>query len=143
MKPEALYEVERGLKLSAFDITAASAVRAAWHHATRRFFETYDYFVVPTAQVFPFDVGTDVAEGNRRAGDADLSRVDARRGSHHDGGQPGAGRAGGLQRHRAADGHPDRRAEPWRLRVLQLGHAYDLATGWPERRPPPMLGDAR
>jgi amidase len=57
LKPESIFEVESGLKLSAFDITAASQVRTEWYHAVRRFFEKYDYFVSPTAQVFPFDAG--------------------------------------------------------------------------------------
>jgi amidase len=35
MKPEAVFEVESGLKLSAFDITAASAVRSDWYQAMR------------------------------------------------------------------------------------------------------------
>jgi len=56
LKPEAIYEVETGLRQSAFDITAASVVRSAWSDAVRRFFERYDYFIVPTAQVFPFDL---------------------------------------------------------------------------------------
>src|SRR5215468_1268735 len=56
MKPEAIFEVESGLKLSAFDITAASAVRTEWYQAVRQFFEKYDYLILPTAQLFPFDV---------------------------------------------------------------------------------------
>jgi amidase len=54
LKPEAIYEIETGLKLSAYDITAASVVRTEWYQAVRRFFERYDYFILPTAQVFPF-----------------------------------------------------------------------------------------
>jgi amidase len=56
LKPEAIFEVESGLKLSAFDISAALAVRTAWYQAVRQFFEKYDYFIVPTAQLFPFDI---------------------------------------------------------------------------------------
>jgi amidase len=56
LKPEAIFEVESGLKLTAFDIFAASEVRTAWYQAVRWFFEKYDYFIVPTAQLFPFDV---------------------------------------------------------------------------------------
>jgi amidase len=56
LKPEAIFEVESGLRLTAFDVSAASAERTAWYQAVRQFFETYDYFVVPTAQLFPFDV---------------------------------------------------------------------------------------
>jgi amidase len=56
LKPEAILEVENGLKLTAFEISAASAVRTAWYQAVRQFFEKYDYFIVPTAQLFAFDV---------------------------------------------------------------------------------------
>jgi amidase len=59
MKPEAIFEVESGLKLSAFDITAASAVRTEWYLAVRRFFTEYDYLIAPTAQLFPFDANLD------------------------------------------------------------------------------------
>jgi hypothetical protein len=34
----------------------ASVVRTQWRETVRRFFERYDHFVAPTAQVFPFDV---------------------------------------------------------------------------------------
>ncbi len=57
MKPEAVFEVETGLALSAFDVSRWSAVRSEWSQAVRRFFETYDYLVAPTALVFPFDAG--------------------------------------------------------------------------------------
>ena len=56
LKPEAVYEIETGLKLSAYDITAASVVRNDWTQAVRRFFEHFDSLIAPTAQVFPFPV---------------------------------------------------------------------------------------
>lgn len=56
LKPEAVWEVETGLRLSAFDISAASVVRTEWAAAVRRAFQRYDYLVAPTAQVFPFPV---------------------------------------------------------------------------------------
>src|SRR5580693_8866712 len=58
MKPEAIFEVESGLKLSAFDITAASVVRSQWYEAVRQFFQKFDYIILPTAQLFAFDVDT-------------------------------------------------------------------------------------
>jgi amidase len=54
LKPEAIFEVETGLKLSAYDITAASVIRTEWYQVMRRFFERYDFLVLPTAQTFPF-----------------------------------------------------------------------------------------
>ena len=59
MKPEAVFEVESGAKLSAYDVSAASMVRSQWYEAVRRFFERYDFWILPTAQVFPFDVALD------------------------------------------------------------------------------------
>jgi len=55
MKPEARWEVEQGLGRSAFDVAKASAVRTAWYQTVRQLFETYDYLLLPSAQVFPFD----------------------------------------------------------------------------------------
>jgi amidase len=56
LKPEAVYEVETGMRQSARDITAASVVRTEWSQSVRRFLERYDFLVLPTAQVFPFDI---------------------------------------------------------------------------------------
>ena len=56
LNPEAVFEIESGFKLSAFDITAASLVRTEWYQAVRRFLERYDFFIAPTAQLFPFEV---------------------------------------------------------------------------------------
>jgi amidase len=56
LKPEAIFEIETGLRQSAYDVTAASIVRSEWTQAVRRFFERYDFLILPTAQVFPFDI---------------------------------------------------------------------------------------
>src|ERR1041385_5617865 len=55
MKPEAQFEVESGHKLAAYDVYDANAVRTTWYHAVRTFFERYDYWIMPSASVFPFD----------------------------------------------------------------------------------------
>ncbi|TAL35060.1 MAG: amidase, partial [Phenylobacterium sp.] len=54
LKPEAVFEVETGAKLSAYEATAASLVRSEWTRAVARLFERFDYLLLPTAQVFPF-----------------------------------------------------------------------------------------
>jgi amidase len=59
MKPEAIFEVESGLRLSAYDLRAASVTRSAWYNAVRRLFERYDYLVAPSAQIFPFPAELD------------------------------------------------------------------------------------
>jgi amidase len=56
LKPEAVWEVEQGAKLSAYDVLNASIQRTSWSNAVRRLFAKYDYLIAPTAQVFPFAI---------------------------------------------------------------------------------------
>jgi amidase len=56
VKDTILWEVERGSKLSAADITRALALRSAAWDRMRIFQEGYEYFIAPTTQVLPFDV---------------------------------------------------------------------------------------
>ncbi|MEG3181301.1 amidase [Sphingomonas sp. LT1P40] len=58
LQPEAIWEVEGYLKLSARQVAEASQVRSRIYQAFRELFERYDFLVLPTAQVFPFDVET-------------------------------------------------------------------------------------
>lgn len=59
LKPEVIWEIEAGRALSAEDVFRASTVRSAWYQTLLRMHETYDFLLLPTAQVFPFDVGED------------------------------------------------------------------------------------
>lgn len=56
LKPEAVWEIERGLQLNAMQVSSAARTRTAWYQTLRAVFEAYDFVVLPTAQVFPFDV---------------------------------------------------------------------------------------
>lgn len=58
MKPEAIWEVEGGMKLTGPQLAAASAGRSRIYQAFRTAFERYDFLVLPTAQVFPFENAT-------------------------------------------------------------------------------------
>jgi amidase len=139
MKPEAVFEVESGLKLSAFDITAASAVRTAWYLAVRRFFEKYDYFIAPTAQLFPFDAKLDWPK-----------QIAGRKmETYHEwmkgvlpitmAGCPALAAPAGFSAEGLPIGiqivapvHRDRSC-------LELAYAYDRAANWVAKRPPPLL----
>jgi amidase len=56
MKDTVIWEVERGLKFSGADIAQAESQHTqAWDHM-RIFLEKYEYFIVPSTQVPPFDV---------------------------------------------------------------------------------------
>ena len=58
LKPEACWEIERGLSLSALDIHRANVERSAWYQTLRGLFERFDVLAIPSAQVFAFDVDT-------------------------------------------------------------------------------------
>lgn len=56
MKDTIVWEIERGLKLSAGDIAHAQTLHSQVWDRMRIFQETYEYFIVPATQVPPFDI---------------------------------------------------------------------------------------
>ncbi len=56
---QALWEAERGLSYSAMDVHKASVLRSKWFAAAAKMFERFDAVVMPTAQMWPFDVTID------------------------------------------------------------------------------------
>ncbi|WP_234417083.1 amidase [Loktanella sp. Alg231-35] len=56
LKPEAIWEVAQGRALTGQQIQRASALRSDWYRAAGALFETYDAFVLPTAQCWPFPI---------------------------------------------------------------------------------------
>ncbi len=140
LKPEAIFEVESGLKLTAYDITKASLVRTEWYQAVRRLFEIYDYFVIPTAQVFPFDVDTHWPRAI--AGTAMET--------YHEwmkvvlpitmSGCPALAVPAGFNNQGLPIGIQVVAPNNADFACLQLANAYDVATNWAARRPPPLLG---
>ena len=55
MKPELVWEIENGQGLSAKEVHTASMIRSDWYRHALTLFERYDFLVLPSAQVFPFD----------------------------------------------------------------------------------------
>lgn len=55
LKPEAIWEIEGSFNTSAGTVYAAGIARADWYDEIHRLFGQYDFLVLPTAQVFPFD----------------------------------------------------------------------------------------
>lgn len=139
LKPEAIFEVESGSKLTAFDITAASVVRTEWYHAVRQFFEKYDYFILPTAQLFPFDI--DIHWPQEIAG--------RKMETYHEwmkvvlpitmSGCPALAMPAGFNDQGLPMGIQIAGPNHAELSCLQLGYAYDMATNWSTRRPPHLL----
>jgi len=59
LKPELIWEIENGRRLSNADILRANAARADWFVAAAQVFQTYDALVLPSAQVWPFSSDLD------------------------------------------------------------------------------------
>jgi amidase len=143
LKPEAIFEVETGLKLSAYDITAASVVRTDWYQAVRGFFARYDFFVLPTAQLFPFPADLhwpDQIAGSKMA-------------SYHEwlkamllvsmAGGPALAVPAGFSSQGLPIGLQIIAANRSEFECLQLAHAYDTATRWTSTRAPALLAGSR
>lgn len=142
LKPEAQWEIEGGLRLSAADVYQASVSRSDWYRVLSALFERYDFLLLPTAQVFPFDAQTpwprvvggqamdtyhrwmEVVIGPTLAG---LPSMNVPVGFNPVGLPMGLQIIGPAQ----AD-----------LAVLQLAYAHEQLTQWVKRRPPGCLQNA-
>ena len=56
LKPEVIWNIEKGMALDRRDVEKAQAARGALFHSVAAFFEKYDLLVCPTVSVPPFDV---------------------------------------------------------------------------------------
>jgi amidase len=56
VKHAILWEIGRGQRLTPAEIAWAQTKRTELYHRVRQFMERYDFFVLPTVQVPPFDV---------------------------------------------------------------------------------------
>lgn len=130
LKPEFIWEIEGGRELTAEDILGASRARASWYRAVLKAFNKYDFLVLPTAQVFPFESGEHWPKTiNGRAMDTYHRWMEVVVGGTLSGcpvinvpaGFSVSGLPAGLQimAPRFAD-----------LSALQIGHAYEQATRW-------------
>ena len=56
LKPEALWEIERGLSLSGQELYNAALKKSKWYNSASELFEKFDLLVLPSTQVWPFDL---------------------------------------------------------------------------------------
>jgi len=136
LKPEAIWEIERGLKLTGIEVFNATKIRSAWYQELNRLFKQYDFLVMPSTQVFPFIAEThwphEIAgkemdtyhrwmESVVPATMAGLPTLSAPAGFNSQGLPVGIQIIGPQQ----AD-----------FAVLQMGHGYDLASKYSQIRSP-------
>ena len=136
LKPEAVWEIEGGLKLSARDVAAALAQHGELLQRVRRFQDDYEFIVCTVNQVPPFDASIPWPNA-----------IDGVHMEHYIAWMkstywisttlcPALSVPAGF----TDDGLPvgiqivGRRRDD--LGVLQLGHAFEQATGFGRRRPP-------
>ncbi|MBV8137642.1 MAG: amidase [Deltaproteobacteria bacterium] len=136
IKPEARWEIERGFEVTAYDIADASVVRTMWYQAVRAMFENYDFLILPSAQVFPFDASLRwPSEINGTAMDTyhrwmEVSIPITMAGCpalNVPAGFDARGLPMGIQI--AGPNHAE-------MACMQLAYAYDEATHWVTSRPP-------
>lgn len=146
MKPEAIYEIDGLLSgadgnraISGLDTYTGSVQRTAMYQAFRELFETYDYVVLPTAQLFPFAAeehwprevnGTAMSSYHRWM---EVTAIGTLLNAPTLAVPAGFGRTGlpmGLQ-------VIGRNHDDWGL--LELAEGWDRVTSW-SRRLPPLLG---
>ena len=138
LKPAAIWEIETGRQLTLDAVQQASLIRSRWYARAAELFEQFDALVLPTAQVWPFDIGIVHPEAiGAQTMDtyhrwmevvipASLIGLPALA-------VPAGFGAEGLPMGMQLIGrHGDDRG------LLQLADAWHRASNWPGRRPPPM-----
>ncbi|GHU04390.1 amidase [Alphaproteobacteria bacterium] len=139
VKPELIYEYEGSLRYSAQDIYAATMKRSDLFRNTLKLFDKYDYFALPTAQLFAFDAAWDWPKEiagkkmNSYHRWMEVVAVFTMIGCPVVGlpaGFNAMGKSMGLQIMGKPRGDFD---------VLQLAHAYEQVADWVNRFPPELL----
>jgi amidase len=137
LKPEAQWEIARGLALSAMEVHRASVIRTEWFARAAALFSRYDALVLPSAQVWPFPKEWRYPQAiNGHPMDTyhrwmevvvPVSLI----------GLPALAAPVGFGPQGLPMGMQIFGARGSDRRLLQLGQAWHRATDWPGRRPPP------
>ncbi len=139
LKPEYVWEIEGGAGIDGDQVNRAIESRAAWYAAVQAVFGQVDFLVWPSAQVFPFPkdehwprsiAGRKMDTYHRWMETVVPGTLAGCPVINVPAGFSTNGLPMGLQimAPRYADFH-----------VLQIGHAYELATRWTRDFPPPAL----
>jgi amidase len=135
LKDTVVWNIEEGRKLTGPEIGRVEILRTTLYHRAREFLEKYEFLVLPVVQVLPFDVKTDWP---RKIGTVEMKTyIDWMKSCYFISavGNPALavpcaftpeGLPVGLQ-------IVGRHQDDWG--VLQLGHAFEQATGLWKRKP--------
>jgi amidase len=128
-------EIEEGMRLTGMDVARAETAHAQLWRSFQVFLEKYEYFILPTTQLPPFDVNTEYP--TEIAGVKFTSYIDWMKSCWYISatGNPAASVPGGF----TPEGLPvgvqivGRNKEDFS--VLQMAHAFEQATGFGKQRP--------
>ena len=128
-------EIEEGLRLTGGDVARAEAARGQLWRGFQAFLERYEYFVLPTTQVPPFDVETPYP--TEIAGTRLHSYIDWMKSCWYISatGNPAASVPAGFTPEGLPVGVQIVGRAGADFSVLQLAHAFEQATGFGARRP--------
>ena len=128
-------EIERGLRLSGQDITRAEIARSQIWRRFQGVLEKYDYFVLPTTQLPPFDVTTPYP--TEIAGVKFDNYIDWMKSCWYISatGNPAASVSAGFTAEGLPVGIQIVGRDKADFSVLQMAYAFEQATGFGKRRP--------
>jgi amidase len=128
-------EIEEGLRLTGTDLARAEVARVEIWRRFQRFLESYEYFVLPTTQVLPFDIETPYPTAI--AGTKFDHYIDWMKSCWYISatGNPAASVPGGFTPEGLPMGVQIVGRNKQDFAVLQLAHAFEQATGFGRRRP--------
>jgi amidase len=137
LKDTIRWNIAEGRRLTGPELARAEVIRTQLYHRVLVFLERFEFLVLPTVQVLPFDA--DLPYPTRIDGVEMTSYIDWMKSCSFLSvvGNPVISVPAGF----SPDGLPvglqivGRHRDDWG--VLQLAHAFEQATGWTRRRPPP------
>ena len=128
-------EIEDGLRLSGVDVANAETARGQLWRSFQAFLEKYEYFILPTTQLPPFDVDTPYP--TEIAGVKFTSYIDWMKSCWYISatGNPAASVPGGFTPEGLPVGVQIVGRSKEDFSVLQMAHAFEQATGFGKKRP--------
>jgi amidase len=128
-------EIEEGLHLSGADVARAEVARAQLWRSFQAFLEKYEYFVLPTTQLPPFNVNTEYP--TEIAGVKFTSYIDWMKSCWYISatGNPAASVPGGFTQEGLPVGVQIVGRHKQDFGVLQIAHAFEQATAFSKKRP--------
>lgn len=141
MKPELLWEIEGIGNYTPQDIYKASVARSQWYETLRKLYLDYDFLVLPSAQVFPFNA--DIHWPKEIAGrqmDTYHRWMEVVIGGTLSGAPAVNVPAGFGGRYKKPMGLQIWGPIRQDLKVLQMAYAYEQASRWNLDHPSPYLG---